>query len=239
MSSQETKVYVGDLGSNPSQTELEDSFSYYGPIRNVWIARNPPGFAFVEFEDPRDASDAVRGLDGRTVCNRRVSVELKHGRGGVRRSGGLSSGSSGRSGRDAGAVSSSRNRDRSDRRDPWGANDKCYDCGEYGHYSYDCRNQKRAIKSSRSRSRSRSRGRRDRSRSRDRRRSRSPVKRSRSPRRDRDRSRSRSPRRDRDRSADRKKSRSPVKRSPSRSRSRSRGRDRTRSRSPKRDSSRR
>ena len=34
----------------------------------MWIARNPPGFAFVEFEDPRDAEDAVRGLDGKVIC---------------------------------------------------------------------------------------------------------------------------------------------------------------------------
>lgn len=59
------KVYVGNLGNNGNKTELERAFGYYGPLRSVWVARNPPGFAFVEFEDPRDASDAVRELDGR------------------------------------------------------------------------------------------------------------------------------------------------------------------------------
>ena len=59
------KVYVGDLGSGATKEELEDAFSYYGRLRSVWVARNPPGFAFVEFEDSRDAEDAVRGLDGR------------------------------------------------------------------------------------------------------------------------------------------------------------------------------
>uniref|UniRef100_A0A8C4SPE3 Serine and arginine rich splicing factor 3 n=1 Tax=Erpetoichthys calabaricus TaxID=27687 RepID=A0A8C4SPE3_ERPCA len=58
------KVYVGNLGNNGNKTELERSFGYYGPLRSVWIARNPAGFAFVEFEDPRDAADAVRELDG-------------------------------------------------------------------------------------------------------------------------------------------------------------------------------
>ena len=53
------------LGNNASKGELEDAFSYYGRLRSVWVARNPPGFAFIEFEDPRDAEDAVRGLDGR------------------------------------------------------------------------------------------------------------------------------------------------------------------------------
>lgn len=59
------KVYVGNLGNNGNKTELERAFGYYGPLRSVWVARNPPGFAFVEFEDPRDATDAVRELDGR------------------------------------------------------------------------------------------------------------------------------------------------------------------------------
>ncbi|KAK6470581.1 serine/arginine-rich splicing factor 3 isoform X1 [Huso huso] len=73
------KVYVGNLGNNGNKTELERSFGYYGPLRSVWVARNPPGFAFVEFEDPRDAADAVRELDGRTLCGCRVRVELSNG----------------------------------------------------------------------------------------------------------------------------------------------------------------
>lgn len=36
----------------------------YGPLRSVWIARKPPGFAFIEYEDTRDAEDAVRKMDG-------------------------------------------------------------------------------------------------------------------------------------------------------------------------------
>lgn len=59
------KVYVGDLGNGAAKGELERAFSYYGPLRSVWVARNPPGFAFVEFEDPRDAEDAVKGMDGK------------------------------------------------------------------------------------------------------------------------------------------------------------------------------
>lgn len=61
------KVYVGDLGNGAAKGELERAFSYYGPLRTVWVARNPPGFAFVEFEDPRDAEDAVKGMDGKWV----------------------------------------------------------------------------------------------------------------------------------------------------------------------------
>ncbi|XP_035486465.1 serine/arginine-rich splicing factor 3a [Scophthalmus maximus] len=73
------KVYVGNLGNNGNKTELERAFGYYGPLRSVWVARNPPGFAFVEFEDARDASDAVREMDGRNMCGCRLRVELSTG----------------------------------------------------------------------------------------------------------------------------------------------------------------
>lgn len=58
------KVYVGDLGYGAAKQELEDIFVRYGALKNVWVARNPPGFAFVEYEDPRDAEDACKALDG-------------------------------------------------------------------------------------------------------------------------------------------------------------------------------
>lgn len=74
------KVYVGNLGSGAAKHEVESAFGKYGPLRNVWVARNPPGFAFVEFEDPRDAEDACRALDGTRLCGSRVRVEMSHGR---------------------------------------------------------------------------------------------------------------------------------------------------------------
>ena len=42
----ECKVYIGNLGNNASKYDLEDAFAKYGPLKNVWVARNPPGFAF-------------------------------------------------------------------------------------------------------------------------------------------------------------------------------------------------
>uniref|UniRef100_A0A4W4F1I8 RRM domain-containing protein n=1 Tax=Electrophorus electricus TaxID=8005 RepID=A0A4W4F1I8_ELEEL len=54
------KVYVCNLGNIGNKNELERAFGYYGPLWSVWVARHPPGFAFVEFEDPRDATDAVK-----------------------------------------------------------------------------------------------------------------------------------------------------------------------------------
>jgi RNA recognition motif-containing protein len=76
MSGGSTRVYIGDLGSGGSKHEIEQEFRKFGPLKSVWVARNPPGFAFVEFEDPRDAEDSVYEMDGRYVCGVRIRVEL-------------------------------------------------------------------------------------------------------------------------------------------------------------------
>lgn len=70
------KIYIGDLGNDATRYELEDAFSPFGSVKNVWIAKRPPGFAFILMDDPRDAEDAVKELDGTRMCGRRVKVEL-------------------------------------------------------------------------------------------------------------------------------------------------------------------
>jgi len=73
----EAKVYIGDLGSDGTRYELEEAFSVYGAVKNIWVAKKPPGFAFVLMEDPRDAEDAVRALDGGRICGRRVKKTVR------------------------------------------------------------------------------------------------------------------------------------------------------------------
>ncbi|KAK1392969.1 hypothetical protein POM88_012025 [Heracleum sosnowskyi] len=33
----------------------------------VWVARRPPGYAFIDFDDRRDAEDAIREIDEETI----------------------------------------------------------------------------------------------------------------------------------------------------------------------------
>ncbi|MQL85547.1 hypothetical protein Taro_018061 [Colocasia esculenta] len=58
------RLYVGNLDSRVTERELEDEFRGFGVLRSVWVARKPPGYAFVDFDDRRDALDAIRELDG-------------------------------------------------------------------------------------------------------------------------------------------------------------------------------
>ncbi|XP_051147306.1 serine/arginine-rich splicing factor SR34A-like [Andrographis paniculata] len=74
-------IYVGNLPGDIREREVEDLFYKYGRIVGVdlKIPSKPPGYAFVEFEDPRDADDAIRGRDGYKFDGCRLRVELAHG----------------------------------------------------------------------------------------------------------------------------------------------------------------
>ncbi|XP_069992736.1 uncharacterized protein [Penaeus vannamei] len=70
------KVYIGNLGENATRSDIREAFSKYGRLKNLWIAKKPPGFAFVEYERPRDARLAVREAHGRVVSGGRIKVQM-------------------------------------------------------------------------------------------------------------------------------------------------------------------
>ncbi|CAN6328537.1 unnamed protein product [Urochloa humidicola] len=74
-------IYVGNLPGDIREREVEDLFYKYGRIVEIdlKIPPRPPGFAFVEFEDSRDAEDAIYGRDGYNFDGNRLRVELAHG----------------------------------------------------------------------------------------------------------------------------------------------------------------
>ncbi|XP_050156287.1 serine/arginine-rich splicing factor SR30-like [Malus sylvestris] len=61
--------------------EVENLFLNYGSIvdSDLKIPPRPPGYASVEYEDPRDADDAIYGRDGYDFDGFRLRVKLAHG----------------------------------------------------------------------------------------------------------------------------------------------------------------
>eukprot|EP01031_Cornospumella_fuschlensis_P025750 gene25750-31098_t len=51
-------VYIGNLDVSATARDLTREFDRYGRIADIWVARNPPGFAFIEYKDSRDAREA-------------------------------------------------------------------------------------------------------------------------------------------------------------------------------------
>ncbi|KAL4356666.1 hypothetical protein AHAS_Ahas09G0109500 [Arachis hypogaea] len=74
-------IYVGNLPGDVRLREVEDLFYKFGPIVDIdlKIPPRPPGYAFVEFEDIRDAEDAIYYRDGYNFDGFRLRVELAHG----------------------------------------------------------------------------------------------------------------------------------------------------------------
>ncbi|XP_077989197.1 serine/arginine-rich splicing factor 6-like isoform X2 [Glandiceps talaboti] len=75
-----TRIYIGRLSYQAREKDVERFFRGFGRLREVNLKN---GFGFVEFDDPRDADDAVYELNGKELCNERVIIE--HARGPIRR----------------------------------------------------------------------------------------------------------------------------------------------------------
>jgi arginine/serine-rich splicing factor 7 len=121
------RIYVGGLSPKTSPRTLKILFARYGHLQEVDLKS---AYAFIEFEDYRDAEDALRDMNRRTVDGEVISVEY-----------------------------ASRRRDRGDRdmcyncgkRGHWASECKevdgrgrCYRCGRKGHERKDCEDRSRS-----------------------------------------------------------------------------------------------
>lgn len=71
-----SRVYIGNLPKDAVERDLERFFRGFGRVRDVLIKN---GYGFVEFDDSRDAEDAVYELNGKRLLGERVTVERARG----------------------------------------------------------------------------------------------------------------------------------------------------------------
>lgn len=78
----EGRIYVGNLPPDIRTKDIEDLFYKFGKVTFIDLKnRRGPPFAFVEFEDPRDAEDAVHARDGYNCDGYHLRVEFPRGTG--------------------------------------------------------------------------------------------------------------------------------------------------------------
>lgn len=76
-----TRVYVGNLTDKVKKEQLEEEFTRFGKLNSVWLAHNPPGFAFIEFANKDEAMSACDTLNGQERLGSKLRVEISKGRG--------------------------------------------------------------------------------------------------------------------------------------------------------------
>nr|XP_018904435.1 PREDICTED: RNA-binding protein Rsf1-like isoform X2 [Bemisia tabaci] len=76
-----TRVYVGGLSDVVKKDDLQAEFEKFGKLNSVWVAFNPPGFAFVEFAERTDAEAACDSMNDYDLMGSKLRVEISRGRG--------------------------------------------------------------------------------------------------------------------------------------------------------------
>ncbi len=90
-------IYVGNLSFDVNEEDLRKAFEEFGKIASVNLIKDKysgqsRGFGFVEMSDKAEAQSAVKGLNGKELKGRALSVNearpRSEGRGGSGRGGG-------------------------------------------------------------------------------------------------------------------------------------------------------
>jgi RNA recognition motif-containing protein len=74
-----TKLYVGNISYQTTDSDLQDLFGQYGAVAEVDIimdkfTNRPRGFAFVTMASVEDAQRAVENLHGKELDGRNITV---------------------------------------------------------------------------------------------------------------------------------------------------------------------
>ena len=95
------KLYVGNLSYNTGDRDLQEMFEEYGSVQSAQVIMDrdtgrSKGFGFVEMGSDEEAQAAIKGLNGKEVGGRALTVNEARPR--EERGGGRSGGSGGRGG---------------------------------------------------------------------------------------------------------------------------------------------
>ena len=74
-----TKLYVGNLSFNTTETDLQDMFAGVGPVQEVTLMQDKftgksRGFAFVTMNDATQANAAMSAINGQEMNGRALNV---------------------------------------------------------------------------------------------------------------------------------------------------------------------
>jgi len=77
-------LYVRNLSDRVRYEDLKRLFQKYGRVVDVTIpldyySRTPKGFCFVQYEDERDAEEALHKLDRQRLFGREIEIEFARG----------------------------------------------------------------------------------------------------------------------------------------------------------------
>ena len=74
-------IYVGNLPYSIAQSDLEQLFAEYGPVKSANLIEDrdtgrSKGFGFVEMANTEDGEKAIEGLNGQTHDGRNLTVNV-------------------------------------------------------------------------------------------------------------------------------------------------------------------
>ena len=108
----ENRVHIANLDERIDERNLENLFGRYGLVKEVWLAKSTPCFAFVVYHSKEDAESAVGESNGIEFYGKRIRV----------------------------SVARPRTKGMVHRR--FDSSMKCYQCGNKGHFYRSCNSGK-------------------------------------------------------------------------------------------------